>query len=514
MSQDKEILDVLNSATEASVSTFSGEYIRSRMMHYAVTNDLTFYLASMKNDPKIIHITNNPSITLMILNKVGDASKYMDLKEFSRWGEVEVQGKASIVRDRVEREKALKLLYKRSPVVKLLMDSDKAHILDVIRVEPIIIRYKRVSDILQGKPPIVLDFTRKRVRFEEFGLIYDKLKRWYLAIRAPFLVASIPPVFLGAFLAYVETGFINLSFLFMTLLGILLAHISVNLLNDYYDHKLHTDVVNIEYVRPFSGGSRVIQLGLLTPLEVLSMSLIMLAIVVGIGIYLTIVTNILTLLVALVGVFLILSYNAPPFRFAGRGVGELLVGIGFGIIITLGSYVVQTGRLSINPILVSIPLMFLIAQILLVNEFPDYKADKETGKNTLVVIFGRASAKYIHHLFYIFTYVSIVLLIFAGFLPLYSILSLIAIPISIYGSVYVHKYFSDPFNMVPGNISAIITYMVVGFTLVISLLLMVIQSMYVLGVSVGLAVIYMIYEYLQIRSNLSAFLRLKESLGR
>jgi len=150
MSIEEEILNVLRSATEASVSTFAGEYIRSRMMHYAVTEDLTIYLATMRNDPKVLHITNNPSITIMVLNKVGDPGKYMDLREFSRWSEVEIQGKAEIVRERGERERGLKLLAERSPVVKLLTEIGREGVLDVIRVKPLIIKYRRVSDILEG----------------------------------------------------------------------------------------------------------------------------------------------------------------------------------------------------------------------------------------------------------------------------------------------------------------------------------------------------------------------------
>lgn len=75
------------------------------MMHYAVTDDFIFYLATMRGDPKVIHITYNPSISLMILKKVGEPDKYMDVGEFVKWREIEIQGKARIVRDRRERER-------------------------------------------------------------------------------------------------------------------------------------------------------------------------------------------------------------------------------------------------------------------------------------------------------------------------------------------------------------------------------------------------------------------------
>jgi len=94
-------------------------------------------------------------------------------------------------------------------------------------------------------------------------------------------------------------------------MGVILAHISLNLLNDYYDHKLRTDIVNVDYIRPFSGGSRVIQLGLLSPLEVLTGGLIAMVVTIAIGTYLTLVSSIHTLIVMAIGLFLIISYNAP-----------------------------------------------------------------------------------------------------------------------------------------------------------------------------------------------------------
>ena len=513
MSIEEEILNVLRSATEASVSTFAGEYIRSRMMHYAVTEDLTIYLATMRNDPKVLHITNNPSITIMVLNKVGDPGKYMDLKEFGRWSEVEIQGKAEIVRERGERERGLKLLAERSPVVKLLTDIGREGVLDVIRVKPLIIKYRRVSDILEGKPPIVLDYTVDKPAFEEFNLLKEKVIRWYHAIRAPFLVAGIPPVLLGALIAYVETGVLYLSRLTLTLMGVILAHISLNLLNDYYDHKLRTDIVNVDYIRPFSGGSRVIQLGLLSPLEVLTGGLIAMIVTIAIGIYLTLVSSIYTLIVMAIGLFLIISYNVPPLRLSARGIGEIACGLGFGSIITLGSYIVQTGYVSIHPLIVSIPLALLVAQILFVNEFPDYRADKDTGRLNLLVRLGRGRGRIIYHALYIITYLYIIFLYLYGEAPIYTLLSLIGVPISTYGMIYVNKYYDQPMDMIPGYISAIMTYMIVGFAMAAGYIIYIFRNIYVLSVSALLIALYMLYEYMQIRYSLTAFMRLKAELG-
>ncbi len=508
----KEILEDLRLATEASVSTIAGEYIRSRMMHYAVTDDFVFYLATMKGDPKVIHITHNPSISLMILRKVGDPSKFMDLKEFSQWREIEVQGKAKIVKDKEEREKALRLLSERTPVVKLLREKGQDHVLDVIRVEPHVIRYKVVADILQGKPPVVLEFAERRTVFDEFKQLVEKLRTWYIAIRAPFLVAGVPPVALGALVALGFKGIFDPWLFVLTLLGVVLANVAVNLLNDYFDHKLLTDLVNVEFVRPFSGGSRVIQLGLLTPLEVLSGGFVALILSLAIGIYLSLRSGFLVLMLALLGFLSMLAYNVPPLRLSGRGLGELLVGLNFGVLVSLGSYVVQTGTIELEPLIPSIPLALLISLILLVNEFPDYNADKATGRRTLVVILGPKKARWIYLALASLTYIYIAVAVVIGAAPSYTILALLSLPITAYALKYLFRYYRSPFDMIPSYVATILSYISVGFLLVASYLVISVSSPIIIASSAILILTYVVYEYYHIRRDLRAFLTMKKAV--
>ena len=82
--------------------------------------------------------------------------------------------------------------------------------------------------------------------------------------------------------------------------------------------------------------------------------------------------------------------------------GELLVGLNFGILITLGSFYVQTKSFSLDVLIASIPLGILVSAILWINEFPDYNADKKVGKKTLVVRF-RQKEGILYINFYTFT---------------------------------------------------------------------------------------------------------------
>jgi 1,4-dihydroxy-2-naphthoate octaprenyltransferase len=86
----------------------------------------------------------------------------------------------------------------------------------------------------------------------------DFIKKWIVAIRAPFFTASAIPVLVGTALAWNLTGKFTFHKFVLTLIGVPLFNAGTNLANDYYDHKTGNDDININ-LTPFSGGSRVIQ---------------------------------------------------------------------------------------------------------------------------------------------------------------------------------------------------------------------------------------------------------------
>ena len=96
------------------------------------------------------------------------------------------------------------------------------------------------------------------------------------------------------------------------------------------------------------------------------------------------------LVIGVVGFIVSLGYTAPPLKFVYRGLGEIAVALGFGPLMLLGAYVVQTGgALAWEPFVASIPVALLVALILYVNEIPDRRGDAQAGKRTLPVRFSR-----------------------------------------------------------------------------------------------------------------------------
>jgi len=199
-----------------------------------------------------------------------------------------------------------------------------------------------------------------------------RVKTLIRVTRAPFFTATIVPTLLGAVIAWRE-GFFHGGYLILTLIGIVCINAGLATSNDYFDHLSGNDEDNQE-LTPFSGGSRTIQDGILSPRQMLMCSAFFYLIGIVIGLYLAAARGWVILGLGMAGVFLAFFHNAPPVRlyYLGPGVGELAVGVGCGPLVVLGSYYVQAQNLSYEVLWASIPVGLLITAVLYINEFPDY----------------------------------------------------------------------------------------------------------------------------------------------
>lgn len=233
-------------------------------------------------------------------------------------------------------------------------------------------------------------------------------RKWWTSLvsalvitRAPFLSASIIPAFIGA--AYASTGlemgaFSALNFVLATI-GVMLLHLASNVFNDFFDWASGTDQANTSYFQKYSGGSRAIELGLITERATRVVAIGLLLASAGIGVYLTFQAGRGVLIFGLAGLFAGFFYTAPPLRLvARRGLGELAIAVTFGPLITGGMFYTLTGTFSWTSLLLGLPIGLLTANILLINQVPDMEADASTGKNHLVVTFGKENAILIYAL--------------------------------------------------------------------------------------------------------------------
>ena len=294
---------------------------------------------------------------------------------------------------------------------------------------------------------------------------------WLVELRAPFFTGSVAPVLVGTALAYHRTWMVDWPLFLWALLGTVCIHAGANVLNDYFDHRSGNDAANTEFVRPFTGGSRMIQQGLLSPREVLTLGLVCLAGGAGIGLYLFHRVGLFVLVLGAIGILGGCGYSAPPLSLAARGLGETVVGVNFGMLPVVGAYYVQTQEFSWDTLLVALPLAVLIAAVLFVNQFQDFEADQAVGKRNWVVRLGRPRAVPVFALLAASWPVPIVLAVLTGVIPWLCLLAIAPLFLSIQASVITARNWNKPQEMAPANAKTILTHLTVGILLAVTLVL-------------------------------------------
>ena len=255
----------------------------------------------------------------------------------------------------------------------------------------------------------------------KFSTIFIK---WAFAItRGGFTSASLFPIFaIAAFLAGSGSGLFNVLSLVLCSLGIAFLHVSANVFNDFFDVKDGTDEANTEYFNAglnstvlegaqLSGGSRAIELGLISLSGTLSLArkmlfvafLAMLALLINSYFVTGEFSNAMNaLIIGVIGGLLGYFYTARPVRLVSRrGLGEIAVFLAFGPLLTLGAYfAISSSTIELfskeffNSLYIGIPFGFLTTNILYINQFPDAVSDAKTGKNHLVVTLGKKNARW------------------------------------------------------------------------------------------------------------------------
>jgi 1,4-dihydroxy-2-naphthoate octaprenyltransferase len=251
------------------------------------------------------------------------------------------------------------------------------------------------------------------------------MRTWFLATRPQFLIISVLQIFLGTAVAWYH-GCFNLLYCLLALIGLLLAHISVNTLNDYFDYKSGID---LEAKRtPFSGGSGILSAGLLTPASVGRLGLVCFLLAIPIGIYFVILRGWLLVPILVAGALCVLLYTTHLTRWR---LGEIACGLGLGTLPILGAYFVQSGTYTWEALIAAIPSGILLYNALLINEFPDVEADEKAGRKTIPIVMGKRRASLLYSMLIIAMYVWIAAWSIAGFMPVFALLGLLTLPLGV-----------------------------------------------------------------------------------
>lgn len=294
---------------------------------------------------------------------------------------------------------------------------------------------------------------------------------WIRTLRAPFFTASIAPVLLGTTVGWYETDNIRIVEFLLTLIGIVLLHAGTNMSNDYFDHLSGNDEAN-QNVTPFSGGSQIIQNKLIPAKQILFVALTWFVLGSAIGLYLNYKVNgDIVLYLGLIGVFSGFFYTAFPLKLGYRGIGEILIGLNFGVLVIVGSYYVQTEILSWRLVPISLPTSLLITAVVYINEFPDLEADAAVNKKTLVVKMGRAKSVYGYWIIMSLVYLTLVFNVLLGIMPVWCLIVFLTLPLTVKAVKILMKHFDNTAKLLPANANTIIVHFTFTILLCVGYLL-------------------------------------------
>ena len=285
------------------------------------------------------------------------------------------------------------------------------------------------------------------------------------ATRLPFLTATFVPILLGIVVAAWTNGF-SWWLALVTLVGGAFIHLGLNVANDVFDTTSGADEANVNPTQ-FSGGSRVVLYGLvsLRNLALLSLGFYAAGIAIGVALAATRGWDLFWLGVA--GALLSFFYTAPPLRLVHRGLGEIVVALGFGPIMALGAYFVQAQEYDLEPLLVSLPVGILIALVLYVNEVPDRPADAAAGKRTLPVRLSKDTVVNGYAAAVVLAFGLIAVFAISGLIVRPAIIALLAAPLALPVYRALRESYDQPYALMPAMGKNIQLHLATGVLLIL-----------------------------------------------
>jgi 1,4-dihydroxy-2-naphthoate octaprenyltransferase len=248
------------------------------------------------------------------------------------------------------------------------------------------------------------------------------------ATRGPFLLLTPVCIFLGASTVVAAGGLIDPYHLLLALAGGLLAHISVNTLNEYDDFRSGLDMATAR--TPFSGGSGALPARPQALNAVFATGVFSLTACLLIGVYFAWLLGFEIVPLGLLGAVLIVTYT----EWINRSALLCLVapGLGFGLLMVAGTAFVLSGHYSQLPWIAGLVPFFLVSNLLLLNQYPDIDADRAAGRRHLPITVGTARSSLVYGLFALAAALTIVYGIVAQHFPLLSLIALLPFPLAVF----------------------------------------------------------------------------------
>jgi 1,4-dihydroxy-2-naphthoate octaprenyltransferase len=253
----------------------------------------------------------------------------------------------------------------------------------------------------------------------------EQLRLWYRATRPISLTAAIVPVLVGTLIAVYDRDTFSAVRFVLALIGAVAIQAGTNLVNDYYDHVKGVDTAES------LGPPGLIQRGVLAPRTALLMGIAWFVLGSAVGLVLVAMTGPELLLLGVASVVAGFFYTAAPVSLAYLGLGELTVFLFMGPVIVTGAYYVQTETWSWTPVLVSLPIAFLVTGILHANNLRDIENDRSHGKRTIATVIGRRAATVEYVILIAGGFVALLVTVLIGVAPWTVLVALVTLPMAV-----------------------------------------------------------------------------------
>jgi 1,4-dihydroxy-2-naphthoate octaprenyltransferase len=223
----------------------------------------------------------------------------------------------------------------------------------------------------------------------------DAVSKWIVITRAAVFSMTVTSGLIGGLLAVGAqrlTGEVevNWGYLLLAVLGLVVAHASNNMINDYFD--LEGGIDTDDYVRAQYAPHPILS-GWVTKRQLGAAILLTNAIDLAILVFFVVVRGPLVLAFAFGGLFVSVFYVAPPIRLKWHGLGEPGVFIVWGPLMTVGTFFVATGQIPAWTWIASLPYAILVTTVLFGKHIDKIQADTKIGVRTMPVILGEQRAR-------------------------------------------------------------------------------------------------------------------------
>lgn len=271
---------------------------------------------------------------------------------------------------------------------------------------------------------------------------------WWRMTRPAFLLLTVVACILGTATAAACGCGLDMPLALAATLLAVVAHALGNVLNDVHDARNGADAANTQGVFPFTGGSRLIQNGMVSERQTADLVKALFIFLLPAGLLLAVKAGPGVLLLGLAGLLLAWAYSAPPLKLMSRGLGELTVALAWFLVV-IGADYVQRRQFFIIPASAAASLALMVAALLVINGVPDAQADASVGKRTLVVRLGAHGAATLYGFLVVLAHAWLTTSVWLLIPPIPALWGLISLPLSLAAWFILMRHALEPQQLKP-----------------------------------------------------------------